>query len=171
MPRRVASRAAPRAHRRNPGLWIISNPGTGPHSEKDAWTAVQRIAGTIEAESRGRGRDSAPYLRNAMQMASSRLYAIADIMFKQLRQGVHANPGVRGEKFGEQVQAVVYIHTTEGPRAHGFGNADPALEEHGRTLSMTGLKERTDVEMFALPNGTVLLKHKHGKPLWREDPD
>ena len=80
------------------------------------------------------------------------------------------NPlGVTGEKFSNHVQAIVYEHLTEGPRVHGFGNADPELTTRGNSLTLTGLREKTRAEMFALSDGSVLIRNVDGKPLWRKD--
>jgi hypothetical protein len=80
-----------------------------------------------------------------------------------------ANPPAGAQKFSNHVQAIVYEHVTEGDRVHGFGNADPDLRTRGRTLAMTGLKEKTGAEMYALPDGSILIRNRDGKPLWRED--
>lgn len=140
----------------NPALWIVSNPPKGVLSETQAWERVRAIADKLEHKS-----------------SRNDLVAIANMMLAQLRKGVHANPGAtsgKRVKMSNDVQAIVYDHVTQGPRCHGYGDADIDLKTRGDTLSITGLHERTGVEMFGLADGSVLIKHKHGKPVWGELP-
>lgn len=149
--------------RPNPGLWIVSNP---PKGESKAWeevfTQAKRALRMIPAAQR-------------TSAVVGNLRAIEEVALRMLRQvaeGVHTNPGTPrgGTKFSNHVEAVVYRHVTEGPRAHGFGNAelDERDLEHG-ILRLDDVKEKTNVAMYAMPDGTVMLKHSQGKPLWRED--
>jgi hypothetical protein len=118
-----------------------------PISESNAWYQVIEVAhaqGLTSLENLGR------------------------LMLGQVRGDVHTNPARKGEKFSNHVQAVVYRHVTEGHRVHGFGNAEIGLKSHGHTLTISNLPERTDVEMYALEDGSILLKHRSGKPLWEK---
>lgn len=138
----------------NPALWIVSNPPKGVLSESQAWSRVRAIADQLEQKS-----------------ARNDLVAIATMMLAQLRNGVHANPSSgKRVKMSNDVQAIVYDHVTQGPRCHGYGDADIDLKTRGDTLSITGLHERTGVEMFGLADGSVLIKHKSRKPVWGELP-
>lgn len=150
--------AARRAVKPNPALWIVANPpggGKGVLSERAAWSRVRAIAGKLEDKT-----------------ARNDLLAIVSLMLQQLERGVHANPGPTGRrvKLSNDVQAIVYDHVTQGPRCHGYGNADIDLKTRGDTLSITGLHERTGVEMYGLADGSVLVKHRDGKPVWGELP-
>jgi hypothetical protein len=148
--------AARRATKKNPALWIVGNPPKGVLSESQAWSRIRAIASKLEERS-----------------ARNDLVAIANMMLAQLRKGVHANPGASTGsrvKMSNDVQAIVYDHVTEGPRCHGYGNADIDLRTRGDTLSITGLHERTGVEMFGLADGSVLIKRKDGKPVWKNLP-
>ncbi len=114
--------------------------------------------------------EGVPSERNVYEGEQAYLRDLAKKMMAQLKRGVHANPGTRrGQKFSDHVQAIVYEHVTEGPRVHGFGNADPDLKTRGDSLTMTGLHERTGAAMYAMPDGSILIRNTNGKPLWRED--
>ena len=45
------------------------------------------------------------------------------------------------------------------------------LKTRGDTLSIRGLHERTGVQMFGLPDGSVLIKHQRGLPVWGNLPE
>lgn len=66
------------------------------------------------------------------------------------------------------VLAVLYIHEDDGEQyAHGFGDAQLDLDtQRNGTVTIGGLLERTDVEMIAQDDGTVLLRGTHGQRLW-----
>ena len=151
------------AHRRNPALWVVSNP---PRSESLAWQEVFQQA--------KRALRMIPSSQRTSAVVGN-LRAIEEIALKMLRQvaeGVHTNPGTPrgGVKFSDNVEAVVYQHKTEGPRAHAFGNAELDERDLERgILRLDDVKERTGVAMYAMPDGSVVLRHSQGKPLWRED--
>ena len=145
--------------RRNPLLVTVTNPPI--YSERGAVGAIKDLSASLgPALARADLTDAKAYQRQITEWAA-RLLA-------QLDRGIHANPP-RGRKFSNHVQAIVYEHITEGPRAHGFGNADPDLRSRGNALTMTGLHERTGAAMYALPDGSILIRNTNGKPLWRED--
>jgi hypothetical protein len=161
------------ARRRNPGLIMVTNPPAGapgvPVSERAALQQLQRLVNDLYVAGSGGDRDSAELFRHQAANLVAALLA-------QLARGVHANPRRRGnpeilggQKMSNHVQAIVYDHLTKGPRVHGFGNAEPDLKERGPSLTMTGLRDFTDVEMFALRDGSLRIRHKHGEPLWWDD--
>lgn len=167
---------AAQPRRKNPGLVMITNPGPrrargAEVSESDAWDAVADYVKVLRRDAvhlRGNG----PQLGAEVLAQATSLYALVNAMRAQLRAGVHTNPRQRnpsGRKMSNHVQAIVYDHLTEGPRVHGFGNADPALKERGDSLTMTGLHDVTNVAMYAEPDGSIRLRHNSGKPLWFDD--
>jgi hypothetical protein len=148
------------AHRKNPHLVMVMNPRAKKWVDPFDGTPVSQLPSEYKA------------WVEVLQIVTkggnaNRIADIARQMIRQVSRGVHTNPG--GEKFSNHVQAIVYEHVTEGPRAHGFGNADPDLRTHGRTLSMTGLKEKTDVAMYAMPDGSIHIRGGRGQRLWRKD--
>jgi hypothetical protein len=161
------------AVQRNPAMWLVTNPPKVFASEEDA--ALAGSKGTI-----GERRAWNDVITGAHQLRQDAtnpravlavvewLLPMAEEMRRQVSRGVHVNPP-KGIKFSSDVQAIVYEHVTEGPRVHGFGNADPKLTNRGNALTMTGLKEKTGAAMYALPDGSILIRNTNGNPLWRED--
>lgn len=87
---------------------------------------------------------------------------------------VRKNPA-RGIKFGSDVQAIIYRNTEvqHHPfRAHAFGGQDFTLK-NGRAgeLTIQGMTDRTGLECFAMPDGSVLLRFADGRPVWDDVPD
>lgn len=140
-------------------------------SERDAWTKVIRIALRMLEAIEGRITDAK---RAKLDIAISDLDDLAHKMIEQLNSGVHVNGrhrvNGRGIKTSENVIAVVYRHLDDGQLyIHGFADADikPITHRDG-SLTVKGLVEDTDVEMYALPDGSVRLQGKHGQPLWED---
>jgi len=82
-----------------------------------------------------------------------------------------ANPRP-GEQMSRHVQLLAYKHIDDGEfYAHPFGGREQMafVEYRGRqALLMDSLPATTDVEMWALGSGDILLHHTKGKPLARE---
>lgn len=75
----------------------------------------------------------------------------------------------KGSTFGKHVLAIVYEHQDDGELyAHGFGEKEVDVRQRGEELVLTGIGKRTNVLAQALPDGAVLLKHKDGKPVWKD---
>jgi hypothetical protein len=75
----------------------------------------------------------------------------------------------KGSTFGKHVLAIVYEHQEDGELyAHGFGDKEVDVRQRGEDLILTGIPHRTNVLAQALPDGSVLLKHKDGKRIWQE---
>ncbi len=102
---------------------------------------------------------------------------IAHGMDDQVTAGIHANPPLlvfanprkgRGATMSHNVLAVLYVHKDDGEQyVHGFGSASLDLDTaQDGTVTISGLAERTDVDMLALDDGSVLLRGRHGQRLW-----
>lgn len=148
-------------------LVIISNPhGRSPAgraeepSEAAAWRTVRDLAKRI---SYGEG--------NTLAIARA-ITNTANTMLEQLARGVHTNPRrAKGALVSESVRAIVYTHVDDGKfYVHGFGDANIKLSGGGDRVTISGLKDRTDVCARALPDGSALLYGGHGQPIWRDFP-
>jgi len=73
-----------------------------------------------------------------------------------------------GIKMSDNVQAICYRHTDDDENyCHGFGNADVTLKtRQDGTLILGGMKDDTDVAMYAMPDGSICIKSNSGKRLW-----
>jgi hypothetical protein len=82
---------------------------------------------------------------------------------------VHTNP--EGRLISESVRAIVYTHRDDGKfYVHGFGDANIKLSGGGDRVTISHLKDRTDVCARALRDGAVLLYGGHGQRLWEDLP-
>lgn len=138
-------------------LVIFGNPGT---SESAAWRAIIKLAERAKHTSKAADRET----------HLDQIVAIAERMGRQVRKGVHVNPGerLRGDTvMSHHVQAVVYVHAKDGGRyVHGFGNVDPNERDLARgVLKLDQLADKTHVEMVGHPDGTVTLQGTRGQPL------
>lgn len=137
------------------------------HSESFAWKEVARLARKVRAG-------------DHPIATSEAIIRVADAMLAQVGRGVHANPpllvfanpgkGMRGEIMSSSVLAIMYVHEDDDePYVHGFANAELTLKTAPNgTVTITGLADRTDVEMLALDDGSVLIRGTHGQRLWDE---
>lgn len=142
-------------------MGIVGNPPRRDNniSEMDAWRFVFDAMEQVEAEGRLNWRQSR-FVSDVKELAAQ--------MGAQLKRGVHVN-GRRplGTKTSNHVMAIVYVHRDDGKfYCHGFGDADIKLRSKGDALTIEGLKERTNVQMYAEPDGSVRIKHKDGEPIW-----
>lgn len=137
-------------------LGIVSNPPKGAQSEREAWEQVYAFADELSRNTGGSWRN--------------RVLAIRDLAWKMMRQvksGVHVNG--RGIKTSDDVQAIVYRHEEDGKLyVHGFGDADLDLTTRDGKLIIDGLKDETDVQMFAQPDGSVRIASRDGSPVWED---
>lgn len=78
-----------------------------------------------------------------------------------------------GKKIALHVQAIAYIHAKDGDAyVHGFGNHDPDEQDlKDGWLNLADLKTVTHVEAFYNEDGSVTLRHAHGKKLVGLFPD
>ena len=148
-------------------LGIHTNPGASGRSESTAW---RRIAGAVADGMRevraGNGTGALAQLRV--------VEGIAAAMLAQVARGVHVNPARGGKVFGSDVQAIVYRNSDVRKfpyRAHAFGGHPFDLTNRGDALTIHGIVDRTGIECVALADGTVLLRHKRGLPIWEDLPD
>lgn len=112
-------------------------------------------------------------VNNGVDMLVEGLKPLLEEMLKQVQSGVHVNgrPRVRGgrHRTSDHVQAIVYVHRENGKHyVHGFGDAHLDLHVRGNELRIAGLKDRTDVQMFAEPDGTVSIVGRSGQRLWED---
>lgn len=87
---------------------------------------------------------------------------------------VTGNPPRRAkrDRMSDDVIAILYRRRDDGScRIHGFGDADLSLAEHRGEIRIRGLRQDTRVAMDALPDGSLHVFSKKGKPLWGEFPD
>lgn len=147
------------AVRRNPALVIFGNPPQ-VRSESAAWKQVAAFAQDIAEVSDNE--------LTVLQLVTE-LRVLAQRMLAQVERGVHANPRERRTKIGEHVQAVLYVHAKDHlPYAHGFGNADIAIDTvREGDVKLEGLHDTTDVCMYGEPDGTITMEGKRGQPLWK----
>ena len=103
--------------------------------------------------------------------------AIAEGLLAQVQRKVHVNPARKdsltvrrgGGKMSDHVQAIVYVHEEDGEfYVHGFGDAHLDLSVKQGTLCIEGLKDRTHVQMFAEPDGSVSIVGRDGQRLWED---
>lgn len=68
------------------------------------------------------------------------------------------------------VLALAYVKRTDGQEyVHGFGNADITLDSGPHNeLIVGGLHTRTGIEMISVPDGSLLLRHPDGLPIWAD---
>lgn len=84
------------------------------------------------------------------------------------------NPASKGDRISGDVMAIAYIHAEDNSgRAHCFGTDDfnvrSRAEPGGTTkIILTGTVEHTRVGMYALPDGSIRIAHRDGKPVWAE---
>lgn len=150
-------------------LGTLTNPG---HSESGAWEEILAIVNDlIDADLVfGEARRDLVYVRN-----------IAQEMLQQVKKGVHVNPGPHmassrrqmglvPQEMSRDVLAIIYRHVDDDEHyIHGFGDANLELKDKpDGTLTVRGLKDRTDVQMFAHPDGSVSLVGRHGQRLWED---
>lgn len=144
-------------------LGVVGNPPRGMDSEREALERIHALAMEIIEGEGLRSRGGA----RARQIAN-----IALKMMRQLHRGVHVNPrsrGERGGKMSDHVQAIVYVHEEDGEfYVHGFGDAKLDLSVKRGTLCIEGLKDRTHVQMFAEPDGSVSIVGRDGQRLWED---
>lgn len=143
----------------------------GALSESSAWSSVRRIALALQKAAVSPHGEA--YLREVLTVNAATLTQLAGAMAGQVTRGIHTNPA-RGECMSKHVMLIAYIHEHNGrPYAHGFGDADIELREgKGGALTITGMKERTGVHVYAAPGSPVaVLEHAAGKPLVEEFPD
>lgn len=83
------------------------------------------------------------------------------------------NPGGRsckGLSIGSDVVAVVYRHAQNGGYyVHPFGGVDDVFEvetQDDGTLVLSGLADRTGVQMHGQPDGSLTMRHREGKRIW-----
>ena len=143
-------------------LFVVSNPRGAPRhvkmSERDAWNMVRELTTVIKQQTSGN--KGVAYLTQHMSTLAAR-------MLHQLDRGVHVN--ARGaKKMSDHVQCVAYRHLDDDARyCHGFGDADITIR-NGRAgrLDVSGLKDTTDVAMYAMPDGSITLRSSAGRCLW-----
>lgn len=137
-------------------LGIIGNPR---NPQKEAWESVLEIAVALRADNRAAA-------RTLEQIAREQLKALNAV---RVNGRLRRNSG--SVQTSDHVMAIVYVHKDDGQLyCHGFGDADIDLKSRGDALTITGLKERTHVEMFAEQDGSVRIAHKDGEPLWEDIP-
>lgn len=158
-------------------LGIIGNPPN--KSESEELTRISRILSSVLNYTSRVERGKLPGI-SAEEVAESVWHNVADAidivrqMEHQLKRGVHVNDrnvrrNGRAVKTSDNVMAVVYVHKDDGKfYCHGFGDADIALKSRGNALIIEGLKDRTDVQMFAEPDGSVRIAHARGEPIWED---
>lgn len=137
-------------------LVIFGNPGS---SESAAWREI------IDLAEKARNTNTAAH----RHLYLTQIVAISEKMLRQVNHGIHRNPGkAKRTKIGEHVQAIVYIHATDGqPYVHGFGNADIDLESRGKgNVTIRGLHDDTQVCMYGESDGTVTIEGERGQKLW-----
>lgn len=140
------------------------------------WTGRRRVRrnGGEGDDAGAPGEGIRDHVANALQMASSLRHGLLDptpttlaAIERRMRLALREIDGA--EVMGTDVMAVVYKHAEDGALyAHGFGKEAWGISTKGDKLTLHGLNEVTDVKMFALPNGDILMRHSDGKPLWRE---
>lgn len=95
-------------------------------------------------------------------------WRMTQALLDQVERGVHVNG--RAQKMSDNVQAIVYKHVADGRLyCHGFGDADIRLKTpRAGTLTIEGLHDETGVQAFALPDGSVRIRHHAGEPIWED---
>ena len=157
-----------RRTRSNPGiLTVFGNPSArarkrNPISEHanleealiDLMTATRRI------------REGSP---NVAILLIDKAAARVRELLVQVQRGIHMNPrgSARGERMSGHVQAIAYVHAQDGDQyVHGFGDAElNAKELQKGILDLSDLHDQTDIEMFAMPDGSLSLRSSQGKDL------
>ena len=82
---------------------------------------------------------------------------------------VYGNPGY---VMSRAVHAILYCRAKDGrDYVHGFGDADLSITERGGKITLGGLKASTDVEMIGLKDGSILIRGRHGQPVWESEDD
>lgn len=80
------------------------------------------------------------------------------------------NPPRKGLSIGSDVVAVVYRHAQNGGYyVHPFGGVDDVFEVETQpdgALVLSGLADRTGVQMHGLPDGSLTMRHREGKRIW-----
>jgi hypothetical protein len=135
-------------------LGVIGNPR---NPQREAWEAVLEIAEAIRTDNRAAA-------RTLERIANEQLKALDAVRVngRMTRRG-------GAVQTSEHVMAIVYVHKDDGNfYCHGFGDADIDLKSRGDALTITGLKSRTHVGMFAEADGSVRIAHKDGEPLWED---
>lgn len=139
-------------------LGIVGNPPG--ESESQAWDTVLAFADEVSRQSGGSWRNRALAIRD-----------LASRMRLQALRSVHVNPKRvrRAMKMSDHVQAIVYVHEADGEfYVHGFGDAHLDLQVERGVLCIEGLKDRTHVQMFAEPDGSVSIVGVDGQRLWED---
>lgn len=155
-------------------LGIVTNPPRGKSRRFSESEHLARIGTLIsnaieELEVARRNGESADsrrvqtimrFLRDAWKMTQE--------LGDQVERGVHVNG--RGRKMSDHVQAIVYKHVEDGRLyCHGFGDADINLKtSRGGALTIEGLHDTTGVQALAQPDGSVIIRHRDGEPIWED---
>ena len=144
-------------------LGIVGNPPSRSES-RELETAILDLEHALFAFERSYDAEVADDIARAKQ----RLTALRD----QVRAGVHTNPGRQqagGMKMSGHVQAIIYTHEDDNQfYCHGFGDAEIRLTTRGQSLHIDGLKDRTNVEMLAMSNGSICIIGRSGQRLWED---
>lgn len=139
-------------------LGIVSNPPRKGESESKAWAEIQELANEAVWENKDSRRT----------IILGEILRIARKMSLQVAKRVHVNG--RGTKTSDHVQAIIYKHADDDELyIHGFGDADiePITTKNGDLL-VKGLLTETDVQMFAMPDGSVRICGSRGQRLWED---
>lgn len=143
-------------------LGIVGNPPRSESRELEA--AILDLEQALFSWSKGYDVE----VRDAITRAKGRLTALRE----QVRAGVHVNPGKHkagGMKMSDHVQAIIYTHADDDRfYCHGFGDAQIDLTTRGDALRIEGLKDRTNVKMLAMSDGSIRIAGRDGQRLWED---
>lgn len=157
-------------------LGVVGNPPDGV-SESQAYRKLAWLLNNALARSHGLslvvGGPQVTQILDDLNHDLERAESLLKRLSEQVARGVHVNGRKRKAiQTSEDVLAIVYRHRDNDEfYVHGFGDAELDLSSRGDELRIRGLKDRTGIQMFAEPDGTVTIAHPQGHSIWEDMPE